>query len=221
MHFDLIVNKAKEKFPDIKVIYKDQSSLMKLLGYLMFFNKSFMTHYFTTLGSTIYAPSRQYVESKEVSAQVTLLHELTHVYDSKKYSKILFGFLNGFPQILALLCLPLFFISWKLALPLVILFLLPLPAYFRMYFEKRGYIISLYALYQLSFKYKYKPLLKTQADFFSKQFTGPYYYFMYPFSTVQKDLQIAVAKIEANEKPLDDKVMVFIDELLDVTKNAD
>jgi len=147
MTFQDIVQTAQQSFPNIKVAYKDQSIFMKILGKLMFFNPSFMTNYITTIGSTIYYPSEAYIAEDEFSNSIIFMHELMHISDSKKYSKILFSISYLFPQILLILFLPLFLINWKIALPLVIFSALPLPAYFRMWFERRGYFVSAYVEY--------------------------------------------------------------------------
>ena len=49
-----ILDKAHEFFPGLKLRYKDESTLMKIMGKLMFFNPSFMTQFTTTIGETIY-----------------------------------------------------------------------------------------------------------------------------------------------------------------------
>jgi hypothetical protein len=66
-----------------KIVAKEDSTLMKIIGKLLFFNKGFMTNYVTTLGSTIYAPGG------EIS-DITLQHELVHVKDWKRWN-ILFS----------------------------------------------------------------------------------------------------------------------------------
>lgn len=210
---DLLVN-AQKTFPNLKIKYKDQSLLMKVLGKLLFFNKDYMTAYTTTVGETVYYPSENFIKNQELSSIIILLHELVHIKDSQKYNKYVFGFLYMSPQILSLVSLLLFLISWKIALPLTILFALPLPSFFRMYFEKRAYMASLYAINKLSNKLSFKPLLATQQSIFLKQFKNSSYYFMWLFKNLDKEFDIAVDKIKQNQRPFEDPVFDIIDDLI-------
>jgi len=214
MSFQDLVTAAQKYFPDLQIKYKDQSWFMKLVGTLLFFNKAFMTNYTTTIGSQVYFPTESFVKTRPVSAAVILLHELVHIKDAHKISKPLFGALYLSPQIFALLCLPLFLVSWKIALPLVLLFASPIPSYFRMYFEKRAYLTSLYSIYRLSKKLNFKPLLASQEKDFLSQFKGSFYYFMWPFGNLQKEFDDAVAKIQADQRPFEDPVFDIIDDLI-------
>lgn len=214
MAFQDLVTAAQKYFPDLQIKYKDQSWFMKLLGTILFFNKGFMTNYTTTIGSTVYYPNETFVKVRPVSASVVLLHELVHIKDAHKISKPLFGFLYLTPQILTLLCIPLFFLSWKIALPLFLLFASPIPSYFRMYFEKRAYLTSLYSINALATRLNFKPLLASQEQFFVQQFKDSSYYFMWPLSNIQKDFDEAVAKIQAGQRPYDDPVFDILDDLI-------
>jgi len=213
MSFEELVTAAQKHFPDLKIKYKDQSTFMKLIGTLLFFNKTFMTHYTTTIGSTIYFPNEAFVKTRPVSASVVLLHELVHVTDAKRISKPLFSFLYLSPQILAVFSLLLFLISWKIALPAVILFALPLPSFFRMLFEKRAYFVSLYSLYLLGNRLNFKPLLQTQKDGFLKHFKDSSYYYMWPFKNLDKEFEDAVKAIQEGKRPFEDPVFDVIEEL--------
>jgi len=214
MSFLNLVTKAKIYFPDLQIKYKDQSWFMKLIGAILFFNKSFMTSFTTTIGSTVYFPTESSVKARPVSAAIVLLHEFIHIYDAKKISKPLFMFLYLTPQIFVLLCLPLFLISWKIALPLVILFSLPIPSYFRMFFEKRAYLTSLYAVNALAIRLNFKPLLAIQNENFIKLFNNSSYYFMWPFDNLRKDFDDGVAKIKNGKRPFEDPVFNIIDDLI-------
>lgn len=214
MSFQDLTIAAQKYFPDLQIKYKDQSAFMKFIGTLLFFTPAFMTTYTTTIGSTVYLPSSSFVNSRPVSAAIVLLHELVHINDSHKLSKPLFGFLYLVPQILALFCLPLFLISWKIALPLVLLFASPLPAYFRMYFEKRAYFTSLYSLYNLSIRLNFKPLMASQEQFFVQQFKTSAYYFMWPFNNIQNEFDDAIKAIQSGQRPFADPVFDIIDDLI-------
>ena len=57
---------------DFKIKYKNESLFMKVIGFLLFFNKTFMTNYITTIGSTIYYPSREWCEKNDTAAAQVL-----------------------------------------------------------------------------------------------------------------------------------------------------
>src|SRR5258708_39606218 len=126
MSFQDLVKNAQRYFPSLQIKYKNQSSFMKFLGALMFFNKGFMTSYTTTIGSTIYAPTEKFFQLHPVSGAVVFMHELVHLYDQKRIGKLWFQFTYALPQILALPALLLFLISWKIALPVILFLLLPI-----------------------------------------------------------------------------------------------
>ncbi len=214
MSFQNLVADAQSYFPDLQVKYKDQSSFMKFLGTLLFFTPSFMTNYITTIGSTVYYPNEAGVQANEIGSSIVLMHELVHVYDAHRLGRPLFFFLYLTPQILSLLCLPLFLVSWKLALPLMLFFLLPLPSYFRMYFERRGYFTTLYVMNALNKKYQLNTQLEGSKDYYVGQFTGSAYYFMWPFSSLQAQFEDAINKISAGGRPFEDPVFDIIDNLL-------
>lgn len=215
MSFQNLIDATQHYFPDVQVKYKDQSSFMKILGALLFFNPGFMTSYATTIGSTIYFPTANFVKLRPVSSTIVFLHELVHVHDEKKISKPLFGFLYLFPQILALLCLPLMFlVTWKIMLPLAFLFALPLPAFFRMQFERKAYLASLYVLNAFGKKLNFNPSLDSQATHFETQFKDSYYYFMWPFGNIKNDFDQALVKIKADQRPYEDPVFDMLDDLV-------
>lgn len=214
---DNVLSKAKEFFPDLEIKYKDESTFMKTLGKLLFFNKSFMTQFTTTIGSTIYFPNRKFEQIRPVSTLIVLLHELVHVHDAKKWTRPIFSFLYLFPLSLSLLFLPLLFFSWKIFLPLLIISLLPLPAYFRMSFEKRAYLVSLYCAQKLSVKKQFNINLENAAKGYLENFKDSDYYFMWPFSNLDKEFANAVVKVKAGERPYEDPVFEALDKIIEVS----
>jgi len=173
---------------NVKIAFKDESFLMKLLGFLLFFTKGFMTSFTTTLGNTVYFPSREWLEKNEHSAIRILAHEIVHIHDRKKLNKrgtvILYPVLYLIPQILAVFSLLAFLafinLNWLFCL-LFLLFLAPIPAPGRFYIESRGYTMNLFvasldAMYGHSGFY---PGVYTRV--LAKQFTGSNYWFMWPF----------------------------------------
>jgi hypothetical protein len=208
---------ACQKFyPELKVSYKSQSTLMKILSWLMFFNPKFMTNYTTTIGSTIYFPTE--VEGQfEVNDAFTILHEMVHMRDESKYTKFFFALLYLFPQILAPFMLLFLLLSWKIAIPLLVLFLLPSPAYFRKEFELRGYQASLYCLDRYADNNGWKADLFDEAAKMNSYFKNSGYYFMWPFGVEQGMLE-AITKIHKGQRPYEDEIFDQLDELVDKLK---
>ena len=213
MNFNKLIENSQEHFPKLNIKYKDESSFMKLLGFLLFFNKNFMTLYTTTIGSTIYFPSKKFVKENSLSSSLILLHELIHIYDANRYTSFIFSLLYLSPQILFLLTLPLMLISWKLIF-LSLVFLLPLPSFFRMYFEKRAYFVSLYVLNYFIKNSFLRNTLEENKDFYLSNFKNANYYFMWIFKNLDNEFDLCVDKIKAGEKPYSDPVFNIIDDLL-------
>jgi hypothetical protein len=214
MLFQDAVALVQQKFP-IKIQYKDQSWFMKLLGSLLFFNPQFMTSFTTTIGNTTYYPSENYVKIHPITAFTILLHESIHVYDSKKITNLLFTLGYLFPQILVLLFIPLFLLGYFVPALCTLLFLAPIPAYFRMLFEKRAYMVSLYSLNKVNLKYNLGIDLNTHIGTVFDNFKGSTYYFMWPFKSLEKEFNDAVQKIKNNERPFNDPVFDLLDEILE------
>ncbi len=209
---DNIINEIKKDYK-LDVKYKDTSFLMKLLSLILFFNKDFMKSFTTTIGTTIYYPSEEFVKNSPITSLITLLHELVHIIDYNK-NKLLFTLLYLFPQVLAIFALPLFFISWKFS-AFFLLFLLPLPAYFRMKYERKAYAVSLYVIKQLSLKKNFKVELEKQKDNYISYFKKSDYYYMWIFKTIDSDFNEYLLKIENNERPFDDEIFNLIDKYID------
>lgn len=213
MSFQELVQAAPKYFPNLIIQYKDQSSFMKTLGTILFFNKNFMTSFASTIGSTVYFPNETFIRLRPISSAIVLLHELVHMSDEQKYNKLLFGLLYLFPQVLILLFFPLLFVSWKIAL-FFLLFAAPIPAYFRMYFEKRAYISSLYCLNSLGNRLKFDPKLDLHGQDFLKYFKDSSYYFVWPFRNLDKEFSDSLIKIKAGQRPFEDPIFDTLDKLI-------
>jgi len=214
MSFYNLYKNAKKYYPSLKIKYKDESLFMRMLSIILFMNRDFSKRYVTTINKTIYYPSKDYLNKNNFSASVVLLHELTHVYDAKN---IFFSIAYLMPQIFALLFFPALFINIKFAL-LFLLFLLPLPAYYRMLYEKRAYMITLYSYYKLLKKQKAFNSTKFFAlkESVIKEFTGPVYYFMWIFkNSIKEEFDECCIKIMNGEKPFkDEQLFSMIDKLI-------
>ena len=202
--------------PGFQIKFKDESALMKLIGFILFFNKVFMTGFVTTIGYTVYWPSRTGLEQSGLSSLITLAHEYRHAKDANKITRVLFGMLYLLPLLLAipgilatLILIPLLLfsvVSWSwLMLPLMLTSLLaaPLPAYFRMKYEVNGSTMSLFMINELLkerglSKVDRTKSLSASAEKYNENFTGPNYYYMWPFG-VEKRLSEAADKILSGE----------------------
>ena len=161
-----------EKDFGLVIHFKDESLFMKLLGKILFFNPRFMTNYTTTIGSAVYFPRRKWLSQNQDSAAHVLAHELVHIGDSKEVGSFIFSYTYLFPQVISLLALlSLFFTKWWL---LCLLFLLPIPAPFRAYWELRGYAITDATYHKSSGQF-------TDIDWLASQFVSSSYFFMWPF----------------------------------------
>jgi hypothetical protein len=166
--------------PGYKVVRKSQSRLMKFLGKILFFTPNFMTRFTTTCGNVVYVTDDLWKDNS-AWALSTLAHEARHVYDKRRFGMILFGFAYLLPQILAPLALLSllaiwFSNAWLWSLT-ALAFLAPVPALFRMRIERQGYLMSLCVVWWTFGE----EMAHSQIPHCLKQFTGPAYYFMWPF----------------------------------------
>ncbi len=206
-----------QRFPNILIKFKNESNFMKLLGFLSFFNKKFMTNYTTVVGNTIYFPDKEYLgEANGNSPIITLAHESRHMFDIgsgiKSFICRLWYF---FPQILAplMLLFLLLPISYAISIPLsVILFLAclaPTPSYSRKYYEEKGYIVNLFMLNELYKEHNLsevqrRGMLESSAVYINGIFTSSSYYYMWPFG-IKDELSKAVDKILKDELVIEDE----------------
>jgi hypothetical protein len=215
MALNELVLKGQTYFPNLQIKYKDQAPLMKVLGALLFFNPGFTKSFITTIGNTIYWPNERFVENNPTSVSKIFIHECTHMYDEKRLSSPIFKCGYLFPQILALpMLLLLFVLTWKIVLPLVLLCLLPWPAPFRAYFERRAYFVSMRVGYEL---YGWNPTLMAAGHV--EDFKNSSYYWMMPFGEDAKFATEATNIIAGNpESASDPELNKMITDLMSVAK---
>jgi hypothetical protein len=145
----------KTKIPGFEIRYKNQNTLQKIIGFLLFFNRGYMTQYITTMYPYVYFPSKESYEENPTNSFMVLAHEYVHLQDDKNNFWFKFSYL--LPQIIGFLLLissliSLFF-SWipfvgLLAMSLICL--LPLASPYRVHWEKRGYTMTI-VLFNLMF----------------------------------------------------------------------
>lgn len=183
---NIFIEKCQQKYK-FNIIFKHKSLLMKIISFILFFNKNFMSSFVTTIGSNIYFPKNYNFE--KLHAIVTLSHEIKHILDARKYK--LFNILYLFPQILSLFFIPAMFLHWAFIFPLIIVLSPAIPAFFRAKYEFDAYVISLYVI-NLLLKYqgfdieKRKEILLENAERINKHFTSSNYYFMFIFGKINK-----------------------------------
>jgi hypothetical protein len=185
--FEAIVALVKTRIPRFRIAYKSESVISKFLGTLVWpFNRRYLTHVTTTRFPVVYFPSKAYVENDYRRAWKVLAHEYVHLWDRYCYGPI-FNVRYLSPQLLALLSV--------LFGPIALLALLPLPARGRTKIELRGYTMTM-ALNV----WRYAFVSDHTKWWIAKQFTGPSYYFMWPFpADVLRDIDECERRVLSGE----------------------
>lgn len=186
------------RVPGFAIKYKDESKWQKFIGLVSFFNPGYMTKYTSTIGKTVWFPSREFVTKKRSKAFKVLAHEYVHLLDRKK-APVVFELGYTFPQILfifASLAIMAFFFSpwWLLALSALI-FALPIPAIFRSLIEMRGYSMNIAINI-----WKHGAVMESTREWIEEVFCGWDYYKMWPF---RRDIQEWIAETERRVYAID------------------
>ena len=167
---DLYIH-ISEKIPGFRIRPKNDSPLMRVLSFLLFFNKAFMDRYITTIYPTVYVPAWWGKHRNMSFSELGIIaHEYVHLMDRKRLGWI-FNLLYLSPQIFSLLMLAAFWNSWFL---LAVLFLLPWPSPGRAWLEYRGYRMTMAYYYWMRKE-------KCNIEMLVDEFTGSNYYYMFPF----------------------------------------
>lgn len=169
-----LVAKIQARLPGFEIRYKDESRLQKLIGFLLFFNKAYMTSFITTMFGKVYFPTRSRVEENPRGTWKTLAHEYVHLLDDRDHK--LFKPTYLYPQILAagaLLALGAFWCAWALLCLLCLVALAPWPAKYRTKWEMRGYAMSMAVNF-----WRYGRVTLDQMERIGENFWGPNYYYM-------------------------------------------
>lgn len=203
--------------PKLNIDYKNKSSLMKVLSILLFFNKDFFKKYITTIDHTIYFPNEELFNRSELNSIIIMAHEYTHIKDSESMGNFKYSFLYLIPQIFALLAIPFAFFIGLYSL-FFLLFLLPWPAYWRKNIELKGYITTLFVEYYFLTELNYpedekNEKINNSIESINKAFTGPGYYWMWPFG-VKNTLSKTINSSEINNN----RLLIHIKEILDKSK---
>jgi hypothetical protein len=165
----------KNEVPKFEIKFKEDSWLMKVLSKLLFFVD--FNRFITTVYPKVYFSKETYYNMSDTGYLTVLTHEYVHLYDRKRLGQ-LFNLLYLSPQILALLFLALAFVSpWYL---FGLLFLAPIPSIGRAWLEYRGYRATMYANHWVTGSVRFN------IDSLLPLFTGPSYYFMFPFKSFMR-----------------------------------
>ena len=162
-----------------KIVSKEDSTLMKVLDKLMFWNKRFM-RMTTTIGNTIYISESLFksimkggsIRKKGFLFEM-LLHEAMHMSDRKKMGTFKYRLKYLSPQIYALgallaLLTPLS--SWFLLALGFLVFAAPWPSQGRTEIEANGYEMSAAVQYWMTGKVSIKYLVKVYIAFTSMKY---------------------------------------------------
>ncbi len=188
--------------PGFNMKMKYSSWHQRLIGHLLGLvgNGAYMTQFWTTIGYTVYRPDLAGMSNDEWKV---MWHEGRHALQAKSLTRVLMGFLYLLPlSLVPLVAIGAIFSLWWLV-PTALL-LLPLPAYFRMRLEMQAYRTSMVADYASS---PTGHIFRTTAaaQFMVDHFTGPNYYYMWPFrKDVQRRLMSAVDYVTGPIAEMDD-----------------
>lgn len=141
--FDAIAKDLTARY-GMRIRYKDESLFMRAIGFVLVFAGDFMTQFTTTLGATVYFPTRAMID-QVAPPWGTLAHEGIHIRDDHA-APIRFRLGYAFPQIigvLAVAALASFVSLWFLFALAFLVAAGPWPAPFRANSERRAYMMSM------------------------------------------------------------------------------
>lgn len=205
-----LIERVKKEIPGFSVEWKSESRLQRALGSLLFFVPGYMTNYTTVMFDTMYLP--EIARTPEFNLGDTLAHEFVHLWDAK--NDRLFNLKYLFPQALGLLAVGAF---WNLWFLLALVFLLPIPAPWRMKYELRGYTSQLAMAYWAA---RWPDEIQDIAYWVPEHFTNGSYYWMWPFKeSIQRRIDARVAAVKDGSL-LTEQPYAIIKAVLDEKPNA-
>lgn len=143
---DRLIEVIRADIPGFRIAFKDESWVMRALGVLLFFTPRFMTHFTTTIGRTVYVPTRAWLASHPDAAFRVLAHEYVHLWDAAKQGRLRWQATYLLPQLFALGALPSILAIWFggrwLWCLAYLLALAPWPSPWRARRELRGYAMD-------------------------------------------------------------------------------
>lgn len=201
---------ADARFPGLKIKYKDEVWHQRLIMKLVPTYRNFTT----ALAGVIYFPNREQVEGDPGRYLSTLAHELVHLEDRRRWGNRLFELMYMFPQSLALFALfallgPIFpKMYWALV---TLAFIAPIPAPFRMWFELKGYTMSMAMLHRRS-----GTIPEARKEHIVGHFLKPTYWFMWPFKgMIRRRVDVAAGDIMSGRYVKENEFARLLFEALD------
>jgi hypothetical protein len=91
---------VRKHIPTLRIAFKNESLLIRLIAFLVPFNPEFLTRNTATVFPTVYFPSRQAYETQPKSSLVALAHAFAHLIDTRD-RPIRTRLTFAFPQVLA------------------------------------------------------------------------------------------------------------------------
>jgi hypothetical protein len=216
---DLSAFIARE-IPGFEIRYKNESFVQKLIAVVVWiFNRHYMKKYVSTIYPIVWFPSREFVAENPWKATKILAHEYVHLLDAKgeqrwwKFCYLLPQSLT-FPLALtgAIVCAVVGAPWWTFPL-LGLVSTAPWPAAFRRDAELRGYAMNMVVNV-----WRYGSIRRSTIEWIVNEFTGPPYYFMWPFRknmterVVEVEGEITFGRIyhsEAGGKPYAEVIRIF------------
>ncbi len=189
-----------KEIPGFEVRYKNEHFLQKLIGFFLRwvipFNRNYMKQYTTTMYPRVYFPGREWVKKNNyLHAFKVLAHEYVHLYDEREEG-FKFKYRYTSPQTHSLLAVLAFGAFWWPPMMGALGFLVALLPFWskgRRDIERRGYAMSMAVNY-----WRYGSVKEDQIKWVVRQFTGPSYYFMWPFSKdMDERIRNDVRKLES------------------------
>lgn len=178
---------CQKEVPGFNIHFKDELWWWKLVyyvGFVWLFNPKFLTNYITTFGSGVHFPNRaKFLDDPEAATDI-LAHELVHMVDKRQNGFFKHELAYAMPQVLTVLAVFSLGAIWHLGFLVFLVFLLalvPWPAIWRKDIEMRGYTMSAAVFYWRWGVYGDDQFEKT-----ARQFSGPAYYFMWPWHAKAK-----------------------------------
>ena len=215
----LLERKISQQIPRFRVGWKDTTLWQRIIGALVFFNRSYMIDYVSTFYPVVYWPTEDAYKSNPWESFKILSHEYVHLDDARK-QRLWFPFSYIMPHWLVLCAslavFAIWFSNWWLIALAALLFGCPIPAVWRMNWELRGYTMSM-----AIDAWKYGSIQPSTVDWISKQFTGPDYYFMWPFREgIRRKLEQAQVDIHNGNVVMYGVPFKHVKEIMDMSDDA-
>lgn len=164
-------------------LYEKRSSVLMwalyVIGFMWIWMPGFFKSFNTTIGKRVYIRENAVLLQNWIEIYKVMRHEFIHILQRKKYW-ILYDISYLLPQLFSILSLFSLLSIWLGSLWLYSLvwvaFLLPLPSYGRATFEFEAYTQTMLVFFEMTGK-----IPKHVIGNIASMFTGPSYYFMWPF----------------------------------------